>query len=94
MNDLVFAGVVVAGKLGVKSSQSQYKDNKPWWKRRLEDQINELRKDLSRIEQMDRGAIKSRSKGVQESKKRRNNTRLAGKTSLRPIPEMYRRSGE
>ena len=32
--------------------------NKPWWKRRLEGQINELRKDLSRIEQMDRGAMK------------------------------------
>ena len=59
INDLVFAGVViVAEKLGVKSSQSQHKDNKPWWKRRLEGQINELRKDLSRIEQMDRGAMK------------------------------------
>ena len=45
INDLVFAGVViVAEKLGVKSSQSQHKDNKPWWKRRLEGQINELRK--------------------------------------------------
>ena len=31
---------------------------------------------------------------VQESKKRRKNTRLAGKTTSRPIPEMYRRSGE
>ena len=59
INDLVFAGVVVvAEKLGVKSSQSQHKDIKPWWKRRLEGQINELRKDLSRIEQMDRGAMK------------------------------------
>ena len=58
-NDLVFAGVViVAEKLGVKYSQSQHKDNKYWWKRRLEGQINELRKDLSRIEQMDRGAMK------------------------------------
>ena len=60
INDLVFAGVVVvAEKLGVKSSQSQHKDNKLWWKRRLEGQINELRKDLSRIEQMDRGAMKN-----------------------------------
>ena len=59
INDLVFAGVViVAEKLGVKSSQSQHKDNKRWWKRKLEVQINELRKDLSRIEQMDRGAMK------------------------------------
>ena len=59
INDLVFAGVViVAEKSGVKSSQSQHKDNKPWWKRRLEGQINELRKHLSRIEQMDRGAMK------------------------------------
>ena len=59
INDLVFAGVViVAEKLGVKSSQSQRKDNQPWWKRRLEGQINELRKDLSRLEQMDRGAMK------------------------------------
>ena len=61
INDLVFAGVVaVAEKLGVKSSQSQHKENKPWWKCRLEGQINELhiRKDLSRIEQMDRGAMK------------------------------------
>ena len=56
INDLVFAGVVVvAEKLGVKSSQSQHKDNKPSWKRRLEDL---LRNDLSRIEQMDRGAMK------------------------------------
>ena len=38
--------------------QSQHKDSKPWWKRRLEGQINELRKDLIRIEQMDRGAMK------------------------------------
>ena len=61
INNLVFAGVVaVADKLGVKSSQSQsqHKDNKPWWKHRLEGQINELRKDLSIIEQMDRGAMK------------------------------------
>ena len=31
INDLVFAGVVVvADKLGMKYSQSQHKDNKPW----------------------------------------------------------------
>ena len=59
INDLVFAGVVIAAEtLGVKSSQSQHKDNKPWWKRTLEGQINELRKYLSRIEQMDRVAMK------------------------------------
>ena len=59
INDLVFAGVVVvAEKLGIKSLQSQHKDNKPWWKRRLEGQINELRKDLNRIEQMDLSAMK------------------------------------
>ena len=60
-NDLVFAGaVVVAERLGVKLSQSKHrpKDNIPWWKRRLEGQIKELRKDLSRIEQMNKGAMK------------------------------------
>ncbi len=40
-NCLIFAGAVVVGeKLGVKASQSKQENSTPWWKRRLEGQIN------------------------------------------------------
>ena len=43
VNDLVFAGVViVAEKSRVKSARGHHKENKPWWKRRLEGHIRRV----------------------------------------------------
>ena len=57
-NRLIFAGAVVVGeKLGVEVSQQG--NSTPWWKRRLEGQIKDLRRDLSRIEQMNKGLLNS-----------------------------------
>ena len=55
-NRLIFVGAVVVGeKLSMKASQSKHENSTPWWKCRLEGQIKDLRKDLSRIEHMNKG---------------------------------------
>ena len=48
-NELVFAGSVArAERLRVKLVESKQKARVPWWKRRLEGQIKQLRKDLTK----------------------------------------------
>lgn len=49
-NDLIYAGaVVVTERLGVKLNQ-KYDGKEPMWKRRLDGQIKQLRKDLAMVE--------------------------------------------
>ena len=48
---LLAAGRVVAKRLGVKPKQRS-RGSVPWWKKRLEGQVTQLRKDISRLERM------------------------------------------
>ena len=49
-NELFYAGaVVVTNRLGVKIDKVAWR-KKPMWKRRLQNKIKELRKDLSQLE--------------------------------------------
>ena len=88
---------MVAERLGVKVGVLETKSKcvVPWRKRRLEGHIKELRRDLSRIEQMSKGAMKDsdmkdrlekykvRGKGItvikEEIKQRENNKDCKGK---------------
>ena len=54
-NDLIYAAAVVTTeRLGVKINKKKYK-GKLRWKKRLEGQVKQLRKDLSRVEELRRG---------------------------------------
>ena len=51
-NDLLYAASVVATeKLGVKITRKK-SQGEPMWKRRLQEQVKHLRKDLSRVEEL------------------------------------------
>ena len=52
---LLAAGRVVAKRLGVKPKQSR--GSVAWWKKRLEGQVTQLRKDISRLERMKPGEL-------------------------------------
>ena len=60
-NDLIYAAAVVTTEnAGVKIKKGR-KQDEPMWKRRIENQIKQLRKDLSRIEELKKGKkIKAR----------------------------------
>ena len=68
-NDLIYAAaVVVTERLGVKMSKRDAA-KEPWWKRRLEDQIKQLRKDIARVEILKNGGkIKSRFRMLLQKK--------------------------
>ena len=54
-NDLMYAAaVIVSENLGVTREPSKVR-KEPWWKRRLTTQIEQMRKDLSRIERLKSG---------------------------------------
>ena len=69
-NDLIYAAaVVVTERLGVKMSKRDTATKEPWWKRRLEDQIKQLRKDIARVEILKNGGkIKSRFRVLLQKK--------------------------
>ena len=71
-NELFYAGAFVTNKLGVKIDKVAGR-KKPMWKRRLQNKIKELRKDLSQLEA-------SKDKGVSNS---RHWERLERKYSIR-----------
>ena len=48
---LLAAGRVVAKRLGVKQRERRPK-MEPWWKRKINNQIAQLRKDVSRLEKL------------------------------------------
>ena len=60
-NDLIYAAAVVTTEnAGIKIEKGR-KQAEPMWKRRIENQIRQLRKDLSRIEELKKGRkIKAR----------------------------------
>ena len=56
------AGVWVADQLGLK----KYKGGKkkyPWWKRRIEEDIKQLKKDINILERVKKGQIGARKEG-------------------------------
>ena len=71
-NELFYAGAFVTNKLGVKTDKVARR-KEPMWKRRLQNKIKELRKDLSQLEA-------SKDKGVSNS---RHWERLERKYSIR-----------
>ena len=48
------AGVWVADQLGLKKSEGGKKKD-PWWKRRIEEDIKQLKKDINILERVKRG---------------------------------------
>ena len=60
MNNLLYAGAyVVAEKLGkIKKSKNNKKQKEPWWKRRIQANISEWRKDVSRLNERRKSTFK------------------------------------
>ncbi|MEM7264394.1 MAG: reverse transcriptase domain-containing protein [Pseudomonadota bacterium] len=57
VNRLLYAGsYVVAARLGMLNKKKAGDKKKPWWQRRLEGNIEEWRKDLSRIDEIVKGS--------------------------------------
>ena len=60
-NDLIYAAAtVVTENLGVKIATKENK-NDPWWKKRLEGQVQQVRRDLSRLLQLKEGKLSKTS---------------------------------
>ena len=53
------AGIWVADQLGLKKSEDGKKKD-PWWKRRIEEDIKQLRKDINILERVKKGQIGAR----------------------------------
>ena len=54
-NDLIYAGSVIVNEMvGVKRKEN-YTSKQPWWKRRLEQQVTDLNRDLGRVNAMIQG---------------------------------------
>ena len=56
------AGVWVADKLGLKKYEGGKKKD-PWWKRRIEEDIKQLKKDINILERVKKGQIGVRIEG-------------------------------
>ena len=56
------AGVWVADQLGLKKYEGGKKKD-PWWKRRIEEDIKQLKKDISILEKVKKGQIHASKKG-------------------------------
>ena len=58
-NKLIKVGALVTQELlGVKRSSANEKKHEPYWRRRIENSINSLRKDLSQIQRRDQGKLR------------------------------------
>ena len=58
-NKLIKAGALVTQELlGVKRAPANEKKHEPYWKRRIENSINSLRKDLSQLQRRDQGKLR------------------------------------
>ena len=54
-NDLIYGGSVIVNEMvGIKRKEN-YTRKQPWWKRRLEQQITDLNRDLGRVNAMIQG---------------------------------------
>ena len=60
INNLIkAAGVWIADQLGLKKYESRKKKD-PWWKRRIEEDIKQLKKDINILERVKKGKIGAR----------------------------------
>eukprot|EP00794_Sanderia_malayensis_P000828 gene828-biopygen97 len=59
----------VAEKLGLKKGRRENQQNEPWWKRRIERDINETRKHISIMDRERKGELRSRRKYLEIEKK-------------------------
>ena len=56
------AAVWVADQLGLKKYED-WKKKDPWWKRRIEEDIKQLKKDINILERVKKGQIGARKEG-------------------------------
>eukprot|EP00795_Rhopilema_esculentum_P003517 gene3517-biopygen1669 len=69
-NKLISAvALYVARKLGIGKPKIENKTKEPWWKRRISESINELRKHINILEREKRGEVSKKGKYHQLSKK-------------------------
>ena len=69
-NKLISATAVYVGKkLGLKNTKRDYEMKEPWWKRRLKQSINEVRKHINILERRKRGETIKESKYIEISRK-------------------------
>ena len=59
---LLAAGQVVAKRRGVKPKQRS-RGSVPWWKKRVEGQVMQFRKDISKLERLKSGELNSTARG-------------------------------
>ena len=50
--------IYVAERLGIKNKRGLKRNNEPWWKRRIENDINRLRKDIAVLERKRTGELR------------------------------------
>lgn len=63
-NLLKAVSIYVAEKLGLRKTQNEGQKTDPWWKRRIEKDINTLRKDIGPLERKKRGELRSKGKCI------------------------------
>ncbi|XP_065051764.1 uncharacterized protein LOC135681303 [Rhopilema esculentum] len=69
-NKLISAvALYVARKLGIGKPKIENKTREPWWKRRISESINELRKHINILEREKRGEVSKKGKYHELSKK-------------------------
>ena len=62
-NKLLKAVIIyVAERLGIKNKRGSKRNNEPWWKRRIENDIDILRKDIAILERKKRGELRREGK--------------------------------
>ena len=62
-NKLLKAVIIyVAERLGIKNKRGSKRNNEPWWKRRTENDIDILRKDIAILERKKRGELRREGK--------------------------------
>ena len=88
-NNLIKAACVqVADQLGLKKYESRKKKD-PWWKRRIEQDIKQLKKDINILERIKKGQIAAPKEGKTKLAKERYGVKRKGLTTV--IEELKQR---
>ena len=81
-NNLVnAAGVWVADQLGLKKYEVGKKKD-PWWKKRIEEDIKQLKKDINIVERVEKGQIGARKEGKVRLVKEKYRVKRKGLTTV------------
>ncbi|MEM7298655.1 MAG: reverse transcriptase domain-containing protein [Bacteroidota bacterium] len=82
VNRLIYAGsYVVCERLGLLNKAKYAKSKKPWWQRRLEEKVEQWRKDISRVERIQEG-VKLKTKTMLELERRYSLTKAGTQSVL------------